>query len=254
MKTFKLHALRGLVILPAVALGAWLMLTNGASSLQWGQQLGAWAVFGILTGLAKATARRIAPRIWSVLLLMLLCSAFLGPEAGGAHRWLKLGPLNVNAALLVLPGLLVSLSREKAPHAFLLVGAAILSFQPDGAQLAAFAAGALPLLWQHRHEKLLSGLTLAAFGMLLLGCWNTPVTLEPEAYAEGILALMGPLQPLGWCALALVPLAFAVKKHWSLALYYAVTLLFALTGQHPVPFMGLGMSPIVGYWLAGMLG
>ena len=45
---------------------------------------------------------------------------------------------------------------------------------------------------------------------------------------------------------------FRERKVWmlSLAVYQAVMILFGLSGQYPIPFMGFGLSPIVGYGLA----
>lgn len=61
----------------------------------------------------------------------------------------------------------------------------------------------------------------------------------------------------GVAALALIPGHFLYQfmKNRSttmlgLTIYYAVTILFSLTGEYPVPFMGYGLSPIAGYWLA----
>jgi len=264
MSHLKQTARQGLVILPAVILGARTLMSGGAAPLLWGQQLAAWVIFGLLAWLLRNPARRLSPVLWAALLLIPLGATLLGPEAGGARRWLDLAVFNVNSALLVLPGLLAVLQSVKKPHAFLLAGAAVLSLQPDAAQLAAFAMGALPLLWRCRREKLLSLLTLTAFGTLLLRSLNVPVTLQPDPYAEGVLALIG---QKGWLfaaaglgALTLVPgwflYRFAKAKkpvYLSLGLYYGAAAAFALTGCEPAPFLGLGLSPIAGYWLALLL-
>ena len=62
---------------------------------------------------------------------------------------------------------------------------------------------------------------------------------------------------VGWIALLIIPLFFGYGSYKKksrpllcLAIYYTVTILFILDGHYPVPFMGFGLSPIAGYWLA----
>jgi hypothetical protein len=85
--------------------------------------------------------------------------------------------------------------------------------------------------------------------------------LEPAPYCEGVLVMLGGqsalLLPVGAISLAIIP-GFWIWRFWkekrmwmlSLAVYYAVTILFGLTGEYPMPFMGFGLSPILGCALA----
>ena len=90
---------------------------------------------------------------------------------------------------------------------------------------------------------------------------NVPIALEPELCSEGILTMLADvsylLQVMGWAALAVVPVCGLVQFYkkrtiqaMSVAVYYAVSLIFALSGEYPVLFMGFGLSPIAGYYLA----
>ena len=92
-----------------------------------------------------------------------------------------------------------------------------------------------------------------------------PTALEPVAYCEGILGMLRKISPLlviaGGIALALVSGYFVYRFFRTrsavllcLAIYYAAAILFSLTGEYPVVFMGFGFSPIAGYWLALLLG
>lgn len=261
-----LHSYTGhaLLILPAVLLGVLTMASGGVSPVLWGQQLAAWLVFALLAYVLQRAAGRISDEAWSVLLLLPLVSALTGDGLDGVKRWLDLGIFQINAGLLVLPALLLVLHRLSAPFPMLLAAAAILSFQPDLSQLTAFIAAVLPILWRHRGKRFwVLGSILVLFA-LEIRCLCSPVMLEPAAYCEGILTMLRGISPLlpiaGFVSLAAIPsfFAFGFLKNrrpylLSLSVYYAVSLLFTLSGNDPVLFMGFGLSPIAGYFLVLLL-
>lgn len=249
-----------IIMLPAVLFGIFAMIADGVSAALWGQQAAAFVVFAPL-GLLRRKMQRIPAFAGAAVCLLALSATLLFPAVGGAKRWLDLGVLHVNAGMLVLPAMLVLLGDMKCMHPALMIGAAVLCLQPDFSQLTAFSLGALPMLWQSRKKRWFSA-AAAAFPLIcLMRCAGIPTALEPVAYCEGILAILGGFSPLmqaaGWLALAMIPGCFLCRFCFGrsvgalcLAIYYAVTMLFSLTGQYPVPFMGFGLSPIAGYWLA----
>lgn len=248
-----------LLVFPAVALGVLAMIMGGVSPSLWGQQIGAWAVLALLAWPARRIAARIPARIWSVLLLLFLTASLFGQEAGGARRWVNLGVFHANAAHLVLPALLTLMCRMKRPLPVLLGAAAVLSFQPDLVQMTAFIA-ASALLLRKLEEKQLWGSVLI-LGLLAVRCFNAPTMLEPVIYCEGILDMLGGtlklLRTIGWIALAAIPAVLMIgfaeegeQRLLSVSIYYAVSILFAVSGECPVLFMGFGLSPIAGYFLA----
>lgn len=250
-----------LVILPAVCLGVLAMLCAGVSPMLWGQQAAAWMIFALLAWPLRCAIKRVSASMMSVTLLILLAVSLLGEEVDGARRWLDLGIFNVNTAMLILPSLLVTLYSTKCPYPFLLGTAVVLCVQPDLSQLMAFSVAVLPLLWHRRNERLWMAACLVALAALAIRCLLVPVSVEPVEYSEGILAMLGELSPFllftGVIALAAIPVVFVYHFFrlgglhlLSLAAYYALTLLFVLSGKYPVPFMGFGLSPIAGYFLA----
>lgn len=252
-----------LPVLPAAALGVHAMAASGVSPMLWGQQAAAFVVFALL-GLLLRPARRPSVRVCCAALLAVLCAPLLFPAVGGVRRWIDLGLLSAHAAMLSLPALLLTAYALPLPHPALFLAAVVLCIQPDLSQLAALALGALPVFWQHRQRRIWSLAALALFPLLVFSCLKRPAALEPVAYCEGIVPLLGAISPLlaicGVIALTLIPCRFFYgflreksARQLSLALYYAVTLLFTLTGEYPVPLMGFGLSPIAGYWLAGYL-
>ena len=92
-----------LLILPAIALGVFAMINAGVSPVIWGQQIAAWIVLPLIAKLLKRALWKISPAAWSILLLAMLAGTLLGEEAGGARRWLDLGVIQANAAMLILP-------------------------------------------------------------------------------------------------------------------------------------------------------
>lgn len=248
-----------LLILPAVVLGVLAMIYAGISPALWGQQLAAWAFFALLIWPMQRVFDRIPRGVLGVLLFIPLAATLFGEEAGGARRWIDLGVFNANAAMLVLPALLVVLCREKCLWPIMLAAAVVLSLQPDLPQLIAFGAAAMVALWRGEIRWRQRVGSVVLLSLLVIRCMYAPVLLEPVSYCEGILALLGEISPLlsaaGWAALAAVPAAQLIRffkrretHALSLAVYYAAGLLFA--GKSPVMFMGFGLSPIAGYNLA----
>lgn len=250
-----------LLIAPAVFLGVLAMILGGVSPAMWGQQAAAWLVFALLAPALRRAAGRVRDAVWCLLFVMILAAALFGPEAGGARRWVNLFVFRVNTAQLVLPALLIVLCRVKCPYPALMAAAAVLCVQPSLAQLTAFSAAALALFWRGGHKRIWGIASALVLVLLVIACRQIPVALEPVLYCEGILSMLGDVSWLllaaGLLSLAAVPAfflhRFCVKRETQalcLSVYYAVSLLFVLTGEYPVPFMGFGLSPIAGYFLA----
>lgn len=253
-------SLRALLILPAIALGVLAMALGGVSPMLWGQQLAAFILFALLALPLRHAVRRVPASAWSVLLLLPLAAALWGPKAGGAQRWLDLAVFNVHAAMLVLPALLVVSCRVSHPCPILLAAAGLLCRQPDLSQLAALSAAMVPLLWRERRNLLWAAASAFLLAVMIIRCAMTPTSLEPVEYCEHILRMLYDLSPVlmlaGVASLVAVPAFFLLRSPRGgrtmlcLAVYYAVIILFNGTGQYPAPFLSLGLSPIVGYWLA----
>ena len=134
------------------------------------------------------------------------------------HRWLRVGPVRLHAAALLLPLLLVALERLAR----------------------VFAVVSLPVI---------AGLS-----------WLRRDPLAPAPHVEEIVGLAGTFWPGGAvvaiAALLLLPLTFLVARRdagWrtrlALGVYVSVTCLAPFVGSFPVPVIGYGISPIVGYLL-----
>ena len=254
------HFGESLLILPAVALGVLAMIHGGVSPALWGQQMAAWALLALTVRPLRRVAGRISDGVWSAALLLLLAASLFGQAVAGARRWVNLMVFHANAAQLVLPALIVLQCRGKWSYPVLLGAATVLSLQPDLSQLAALGAAVLVTAPSRSEKKLWKAGALVLLGLLVVFCLRTPIVIEQVAYCEGILGMLGDISWLlaaaGGVSLGLIPTFFGYrfcrqgdKQALALAAYYAVSMLFALSGAYPVPFMGFGLSPIAGYYL-----
>lgn len=184
---------------------------------------------------------------------------------------MKLGPVRLHAAAVLLPLLLAALpalARVRGWWASALAAAGValaLFLQPDAAQATAFAAGAVVLLLPGAGGRLPRLAGLLPLPLLAGLAWRRADPLAPVPHVEEIVGLAAGLGA-GWgvaaaAALALLPVPFLLagrgagsRAGLALGAYVAVTCLAPFAGSFPVPVMGYGVSPILGYLLgAGAL-
>lgn len=105
--------------------------------------------------------------------------------------------------------------------------------------------------------KIITSLILIIFTVL---AWNLSDNLQPVSYTEEILLMLkdisSVLYVLGIISLFLIPIPVIVFSKKSLktlsfciALYYWIIVISTFFGDFPVPFMGYGISPIIGYFI-----
>ena len=257
--------------LPALAVGVLVMRASGVSAAAWGQNLAA-CVVGILLCLILArprSSRRGEAGLHAAAVLALGCLAatFLDPGVEGVHRWLRLGPVRLHAAALVLPVVLAALAglervgRRHASTLLAIATALLLVLQPDAAQATAFAAGAVVLLLPRSRADGYAWIRLVPLLVLAGLSWLRSDPLAPVPHVEGIVALALE-QGTGWGAAAvasllLLPVPFFAARTagdgrlgLALGTYVAVTILALALGYFPIPVLGQGASPIIGYLVA----
>lgn len=218
----------------------------------------AWLVAGAIALVA-------APRGWLggwpvPAALIVIALSFVGSGQQGVHRWLDLGPIQLNAAALVLPLAIVAFTRTPAllAAASFIAIAGLLALQPDISQLASFTPAALILAFARFSWR---GLALAAVlaAAAIALCLSRPDPLEPVAHVEGIFALAWTQSPalaiaaaIALAAATLAPLLAYRDTPAASALtaYLAITALAPTLGAYPVPLAGYGLSFVIGWWLA----
>ena len=247
--------------LPAVVTGAVVMARADVPPAIWTQNIVA-ALTGILLVLAAAAWRPVHAATlqrWAIpAAAAALGASLLAPGVEGIHRWLFVGPVQVHVGAVVLPLLLVLLGSLRsiwtAITAFVVLG--VLWLQPDAAQAVAFALGwsASCALTRPRGWYWTVFVAILLAGAALL----RPGSLEPVAHVEGIVTLAAGLGVFPVAAsligLALVPLAPVLSPNRpvgaGLGVYVLCTFIAAAVGNYPVPYLGHGAAPIVGYYLA----
>ena len=265
--------------LPALGIGVLVMQRSGVRPTLWGQQLGAGLVLLTLCAVMRAIlrpTRRSRSWTWAIVggaALLLLTATLAHPGVDGVRRWVSLGPLPLHAAFVALPALLVVLCailrRQSVGSAAWLfpcaagIAAGVLVLQPDASQATAFAVAVAVVLLQHGPASI-SG--WAAGGLVVgaaLLAWSRPDPLAAVPHVEGIVGLAARLGA-GWAiasvlalGLLLLPFVFAASRRreqraegLALAAYYAVTCVAPFVRPYPVPILGYGLSPILGYFAA----
>lgn len=196
-------------------------------------------------------------RCGALLAVVALLGATL-PAQGteGVHRWLPLGPVQIHTGALLLPPLLVALLES--PWMTAVVGAfavlVVLALQPDSAQAAAFCAAWICIVGARREKG--AAAVIAVSVMLAVVSVLRPDPLEPVPHVEGIVGMAAAqgrnLAVAALVSLAVLPLAqLMCLEKWLglvLATYTAGLLMAAWIGHHPVPILGYGTSPILGYY------
>lgn len=195
-----------------------------------------------------------------------LGSTFLGPDIDGVHRWLRLPIFTLNIAAIVIPITIVAIYRliEEENFAISVLGIIVVAFllylQPDASQLLAFSLPMIILLLKSNISQIIKGIFSVILFFLTFKSWFCLDTLQPVNYTEGILTMLNDLSVLlyiiGIIVLFWIPVYFlisSINKNRNICigitLYYWLMILSTFMGNFPVPFMGYGISPILGYYI-----
>jgi hypothetical protein len=256
-----------LLSLAAVGAGCAIAAAHGVSTGSWARNLAAWGVGGVAAWAVAAWTRRLSA--FMLIAPAALAATLLNPGQEGVHRWIDVGPVHTNAAAMLLPAAVVALAAL-ADRRWSWVAAAgmlgLLVLQPDASQAAALGAGMIVVLASLRAPALVRAGGAAAVVLAVAAACLRPDPLAPVPEVEGIIALAWTWSPVAaaiamtlLAATALFPLRLAGRSRpftpaLALAACCAVQALAPAFGAFPVPLMGVGMSPILGFWLgAGAL-
>jgi len=256
----------GAASLAAVATGAFVGAASDVPASLWIRNLAAWAVGALLAaGLAVAPRGALRVALWAAPVALL--ASFFSPALDGVHRWIDLGPVHLNAAMVVLPAAVVALAAlgraSRLPWLAVLTCLLLLAGQPDASQATtlAFVMGVVALSAIARPPARLA--LIAGAAVVATVAWLRPDPLQPVPEVEQIIGLAYALSPLAAVAAllslagaAVVPALLTARapseaRLAGLALGLCLLLwsIMPFLGAFPVPLVGIGMSPIVGAWL-----
>jgi cell division protein FtsW (lipid II flippase) len=190
---------------------------------------------------------------------------FVAHGLDGVHRWVYAGNLGLHAAAIVAPVVIACVATaptRRAAIAIAVATAILLALQPDAAQATSFAAACGLIFMQDlRFGKRARVAVLVALIACAIVSMVRKDPLQPVRYVEGIFNVVSARGP-AWALLAsvtllLLPLPFVLawarrRQTLSLALavYVAMVTIAPAWGTFPVPIMGYGVSPILGYFIA----
>lgn len=275
-----------LFLAPVPALVGSLLVLHAAGT-SWSlfvQQIAASAIAAscgwILSGLgASTTITSPATHRYAVMVVAPLACALpmMVPFTDAPHRWVIVGGLRLYMAGIMLPATVLTLSdawcERSAPAArmtqatataALVVTAALLSAHPDAAQVTALAGAIIVTLLRAWRRPIQTAAAIVAVAVCSVLAWQQPDPLRPVPYVEGVLDVAASAGWLAWLAavtcVAVPPLALtwraSVTGAWSLlapAVYYVIIGMMAWRQLTPMPLLGFGASPILGYFfMAGL--
>lgn len=260
----RLYGLFAAASLVTVALGCWICALADVATGSWVRNLIAWAVGAVLAAhliLRRGSQARSLSMITGAALMV---ASLFGQPQEGVRRWLDAGPLHINVALVVLPVMVVTMAGSplRRWHCVLALGVlALLVGQPDASQATAFALAFAVIVVRSALQRPLKLTLLGAVLACAVISWLRPDPLQPVPEVEQIVQLAWSFSPVlavvGVLMLAVTVLTPALAGRstastaaLALSAWCLATVLAPLFGAFPVPWLGLGMSPILGVWLA----
>jgi len=259
-----------IITLPSIVIGVIAMFINKVSMVIWGQNIVCLIIVGLISYLILSKEYRFKktkPESTIIISVIFLLLTFIGPGFQGVNRWISLGPLNFYVASIVIPILIIALYRLSELQNWYILALIALSIsilltqQPDASQSTAFIIPMIILLWRKPIKNVLRiGITII-FSILIVNTWVLLDSLPPVSYVEKILGLVAHIGILwfilGVISLIILPLPFLffAPRNFRLAsvcigIYFTIILISTIFGNFPVPLMGYGISPIIGYFIS----
>lgn len=183
------------------------------------------------------------------------------------QRLLKLGGVRIYLAACLLPVCLFlvnAIARTASQRTTLISVSALLlltlALHTDAAQATAFAIVLLLIMSRSGCSLVQLGfLTITSIASLTLAWTNEPA-ISPVNYVEGVIQLASNHHAIAGIWSSLVTLALPAGLAWiawkrqqpgiaAAALYYLLISGFAYAQLTPMPLLGFGASPIIGYFL-----
>ncbi|MGH4124370.1 MAG: cell division protein [Clostridium sp.] len=257
---------------PPIIIGVIAMYTNKVPIAILGQNIFYLLLSGIiscfiLSRKSKVKKNKSTNLTTIIVAVILLFLTFISSGIEGVHRWVSVGPIKFYVAVIVLPIIIIELWKSLQIRdwwfsaTITIVISILLALQPDASTLTAFAIPMIILLWNKINNNIFRFCIVSLLSALIITSWVFLDGLQPVSYVENIVSLVANMGiiwlSLGVISLVLLPLPFiffSPKKYkllsLSIGLYFIIILISALLGNFPVPLMGYGVSPIIGYFIS----
>lgn len=260
-----------IIALPSVVIGAVAMYLNKISIGIWSQNIVALIISGSISYLFLKEKPKLSKRnsfgFIVPITIILLFLTFLDSGLDGVHRWVSIGPIKLNVASIMLPILIIELWRILKvlnwwySMIITILVSILLALQPDASQTTGFIFPMIILLLSKANKSVIRYSIISLISVIPIISWIFIDSLPPIDYVEEIVLMVKTLGivwfMIGIGSLALLPLPFIIfpSKNYRLismclGLYFIIILISTLFGNFPVPLMGYGISPIIGYFIA----
>ncbi|RID86144.1 hypothetical protein D1953_10250 [Peribacillus asahii] len=268
-----MNNLKGIVsyflMFPAIFIGTLTMVSYGVPSSIWIQNIIIW-ILGTVLGSVFIIRNREKHLIngnssHTIIIVVLLVLPFFFNDLDGIHRWLIFGPINIYIASVILPLLIIHLwklalnNREHYVFGLTLITLVILLFHPDAGQLTAFACATAIIFWKKISNRIIKLLYITLTVAVVTVSWVFLDDLEPVPYVEDIIFLVADLGNV-WFIMGILSLVLLLSPYFfygkksivslSLGVYFLITMIVTLIGNFPMPIMGYGISPVIGYLIS----
>ncbi|MDF2557199.1 MAG: cell division protein [Bacillales bacterium] len=259
-----------IITIPAITIGAIAMYHSKISIFIWAQNVACLVITGLISYFVVSNKFKIIRNKFNGIIilisLLLLILTFMSPGMNGVHRWVSIGIIKFNVSMIVLPIIIIELwklSQIKGLRFTIFITMTIsilLAIQPDASQLTGFAIPMMIMLCSNTDKKSLRTFILGILSIPIVLSWVFLDSLPAVAYVERIVSLLANMGLmwliLGLISLAILPIPFILfpPKNLKLpsiyvGLYFIIILISTLFGNFPIPLMGYGISPIIGYFI-----
>lgn len=270
MKLRLINLIPLIITLPSISIGAVAMYNNKVSTFIWGQNIACFVIAALISYFVISNKFKTrSSRFYSISILislLLITLTYMCPGINGVHRWVSIGIIKFNVSMIVLPVIIIALWKLHQIKSLwftitiIIAIAILLAIQPDASELTGFAIPMMVMLCSRTDKKLLRAFTMGILSILVILSWVFLDNLPPVAYVERIVSLLSNMG-LIWLVFGIislvilpVPFIFFSLKNLKLpsigvGLYFLIILVSTLVGNFPVPLMGYGISPIIGYFI-----
>jgi cell division protein FtsW (lipid II flippase) len=257
--------------MPSVVVGAIAMKFHGIPQMIFGQNVAclliAWLVSCFAVSIKHKTNKRNNLKVLMFISLIIYILTFIDGGIGGVHRWISIGPIRLYVSSILLPiliiqlGALFSVKSELLAIVITIIVSIMIFLQPDASQLTAFVVPMIIIIISKVNSNVLKYIVTILLVTLVILSWIFLDSLPAVPYVEEIVKMVSNMGVLwfilGIASLAMLPLPFILLAPKSFKLlsrcvgiYFIIVIISTWFGNFPVPLMGFGVSPIIGYFAA----
>lgn len=260
-----------IIALPPVTIGAVAMYLNNISIGIWSRNIITLIILGFISYLFLKDKPKLSNKksfgFIVPITIILLVITFFDSGSDSVHRWVAIGPIKLNVASIMLPILIIELWRILKVFNWwysmiiTIFVSILLALQPDASQITGFVVPMSILLLSKANKSIIRYSLIFLLFLFPIISWIYIDSLPPVDYVEEIILMVKVISRvwfmIGIGSLGLLPLPFIIfpAKNYRLlsmclGFYFIIILMSTLFGNFPVPLMGYGISPIIGYFVA----